>query len=170
MSDRELIDSCLKGEQRGWTQLIAKYERLIYSVARALCPEAEDRADVFQQVCVALYQNLPKLRSDRIIPAWLITVTRRQAYAQIRARQPHLTIEDNDAPTQGDIDIVEREFELEVALEQISERCRKLINLLYLDPEEPSYADISMQMGIPVASIGPTRARCLDKLKKLLTT
>jgi RNA polymerase sigma factor (sigma-70 family) len=170
LSDRELIDSCLRGEQRGWTQLIAKYERLIYSVARALCPEPEDCADVFQQVCIALYKNLSKLRSDQIIPAWLITVTRRHAYAQIRAKQPQVTIEENDAPTRGDIDMIEREFELEVALDQVSERCRKLINLLYFDVAEPSYAEISERMGIPIPSIGPTRARCLDKLKKFLTT
>src|SRR5262245_7745891 len=88
LSDRELIDSCLRGEQRGWKQLIAKYERLIYSVARSLCPSQEDCADVFQQVCIALYQNLSKLRSDQTIPAWLITVTRRQAFAVLRSRQP----------------------------------------------------------------------------------
>ena len=48
ISDRELIDACLWGEQRGWTQLVSKYERLIYSVARALCPRPEDCGDVFQ--------------------------------------------------------------------------------------------------------------------------
>ena len=64
--------------------------------------------------------------------------------------------------------IIEEEFEVELALNQLQERCRKLINFLYLDPEEPSYAAIAATMGMPVASVGPTRARCLEKLKKLL--
>src|SRR5215472_4649114 len=86
-SDRGLIESCLRGEQSAWAQLVSKYERLIYSVARSFCSE-EDCADVFQAVCLALYQNLERLRSDQIIPAWLTTVSRRQAYAAIRRRKP----------------------------------------------------------------------------------
>ncbi len=168
LSDRELIDSCLRGEQLGWTRLIYKYERLIYSVARALCPESEDCADIFQQVCFALYQDLKKLRSHQIIPAWLITVTRRQAYALIRARRPQALIDENDEVSIERIGIIEKEFEVELAMNQLQERCRKLINFLYLDPEEPSYAAIAATMGMPVASVGPTRARCLEKLKKLL--
>ena len=53
-----------------------RYQRLIYSVARKLCPQPEDCADVFQRVCLDLYQNLKRLRNDRTLPAWLITVTR----------------------------------------------------------------------------------------------
>jgi RNA polymerase sigma factor (sigma-70 family) len=169
LSDRELIDACLRGEQRGWTQLVSKYERLIYSVARALCPRPDDCADVFQQVCIALYENLKKLRSDQTIPAWLITVTRRHAYALIRTKEPQANIDDYEAVSQGQIDIIEREFEIDLALGQLPERCRNLVNLLYFDTAEPSYAEIAEKMGMPVASIGPTRARCLEKLKKLLT-
>jgi len=168
LSDRELIDSCLREEQRGWTRLICKYERLIYSVARALCPQPEDCADVFQQVCLALYQNLKKLRSDQTIPAWLITVTRRQAYTLIRAKRPPAPVDADDAISKGQIDIIEDEFELEMSLERLDARCRDLINLLYFVPDEPSYSEIAERMRMPVASIGPTRARCLEKLKKLL--
>ena len=168
LSDRALIDSCLREEQGGWTRLICKYERLIYSVARALCPQPEDCADVFQQVCLALYQNLKKLRSDQTIPAWLITVTRRQAYTLIREKHPQAELDEKDDISNGQIDIIEKEFELETAMEQLPDRCRDLINLLYFDPKEPSYAEIADKMGMPVASIGPTRARCLEKLKKLL--
>jgi RNA polymerase sigma factor (sigma-70 family) len=169
LTDHELIDGCLRGEQSAWTQLLSKYERLVYSVARALCPRPDDCADVYQQVCLALYQNLKKLRSDQTIPAWLMTVTRRHAWALIRAKEPQADIDESDLVTQGNIDIIEREFEVELALDQLGDRCRDLINLLYFDIDEPSYTEIARMMGMPAASIGPTRARCLEKLKKILT-
>ena len=105
-SDRDLIESCLRGEQTGWTQLLAKYERLIYSVARALCSDYEDCRDVFQNVCLALYQNLARLRSDQVIAAWLITVTRRQAYMMIRAKKPHIQIEEDDLVAEANVDLI----------------------------------------------------------------
>ena len=166
ISDRELIDACLRGEQRAWTQLVSKYERLIYSVARGLCPQPEDCGDVFQQVCLALYRNLRKLRSDRTIPAWLITVTRHEAYALIRIKKP--LVDPCETVSKEHIHGIERELEVEMALQKLPARCRDLINLLYFDVEGLSYAAIADRMGIPVASIGPTRARCLEKLKKLL--
>jgi RNA polymerase sigma factor (sigma-70 family) len=166
-SDRDLIESCLRGEQSAWAQLVSKYERLIYSVARSLCSEEEDCADVFQGVCLALYQNLERLRSDQIIPAWLTTVSRRQAYAVIRRRRPHVPIDDNALTPKTNT--IQEEFEIEIAVGQLDDRCRKLIRSLYFDSKEPSYAEIAAYLGMPVASVGPTRARCLDKLRKLLS-
>jgi len=168
-SDRDLIESCLRGEQTGWTQLLAKYERLIYSVARALCPDREDCSDVFQNVCLALYQNLDRLRSDQIVSAWLITVTRRQAYMMIRAKKPYVQIEENELVAQAKIDLIAEEFEMELAVARLDERCHRLIRSLYFDSKEPSYAEIAADLGMLVGSIGPTRARCLDKLKRLVS-
>jgi RNA polymerase sigma factor (sigma-70 family) len=168
-SDRDLIESCLRGEQTGWTQLLAKYERLIYSVARALCPDREDCSDVFQNVCLALYQNLERLRSDQIVSAWLITVTRRQAYMMIRAKKPYVQIEENELVAQAKVDLIAQEFEMELAVARLDERCQRLIRFLYFDSSEPGYAEIAADLGMLVGSIGPTRARCLDKLKKLVS-
>ena len=169
-SHRQLIESCLRGEQSAWTQLVAKYERLIYSVAHRLCPEMEDCADVFQRVCLALYQNLDRLRSDQVIPAWLTTVTRRQAYKVIRAKKPYAQIDENELFVQANVDLIKEEFEIQLAIEQLDDRCQRLIHLLYFDSKEPSYAEISAELGMPVASIGPTRARCLEKLRKFLSS
>jgi RNA polymerase sigma factor (sigma-70 family) len=168
-SDSELIESCLRGDQTAWARLVSKYERLIYSVARALCSEPEDCADIFQRVCLALYQNLNRLRSDQIIPAWLITVTRRQSYAVVRARMPYIPVEDNEFVVKANVDRIEKEFEIEEAVGRLDARCQKLIRSLYFDSREPSYAEIAADLGMPAASIGPTRARCLEKLKKSLS-
>ena len=167
-SDRELIASCLRGEQPAWSELIARYQRLIYSIARGLCPQPEDCADVFQRVCLELYQSLGKIRNDQTLPAWLITVTKRTSYAVLRARKSTIPIEEFEAGSDTKIQQIEKEFAVERAVAELPERCRSLIELLYLDVNEPSYENISQRLGMPVASIGPTRARCLEKLKKIL--
>ena len=166
--DRDLIESCLSGEQAAWTQLIERYQRLIYSVARKLCPQPEDCADVFQRVCLDLYQNLKQLRNDRTLPAWLITVTRRRCYAVIREKRDDISIDDYISEADPHVDAVEKEFLLERAIAELPDRCEGLIRLLYFDATEPTYVEISKRLGIPVASIGPTRARCLEKLRKML--
>jgi RNA polymerase sigma factor (sigma-70 family) len=167
-SDRDLIDSCLRGEQNAWAELIARYQRLIYSVARKLCPQSEDCADVFQRVCLDLYQNLKQLRSDRTLAAWLITVTRRRSYAFIREKRQSISIDEYLAESDPQVEAVENEFLLERAVAELPDRCESLIRLLYFDTTEPTYAEVSERLGIPVASIGPTRARCLEKLRKML--
>jgi RNA polymerase sigma factor (sigma-70 family) len=167
-SDRELIGSCLRGEEQAWTELIARYQRLIYSVARGLCPQPEDCADVFQRVCLELYQSLKNLRNDQTLPAWLITVTKRSSYAVLRTRKTTIPIEEFEGATDQKILQIEKEFLVERAVAELPDRCRMLIDLLYFDVDEPSYEEISRKMGMPVASIGPTRARCLEKLKKIM--
>src|SRR5438094_968463 len=87
-SDAELVDRCLQGDESAWTQLIARYQRLIFSVARALCPDPEDSADVFQYTCLDLYKGLAELRDVKALPAWLITVTRRRAISVIKSKIP----------------------------------------------------------------------------------
>jgi RNA polymerase sigma factor (sigma-70 family) len=167
-SDRELIAACLRGEQQGWTDLIARYQRLIYSVARGLCPQPEDCADVFQRVCMELYQSLSRIRNEQTLPAWLITVTKRSSYAVLRAKKTTIPLEEFEVASEQKIQQIEKEFTVERAVSELPDRCRTLIELLYFDLNEPSYEDISQRMGMPVASIGPTRARCLEKLKKII--
>ena len=149
-------------------QLIGRYQRLIYSVARSFCPLPEDTADIFQLVCLELHRSLHQVRNEATLPAWLITVTRRRAYAFLRAKKPQVPLEDYDAVVEARIEVLEKEFELERAMLQLPERCDRLLRLLYFDEDEPSYAEIAQQMQMPVASVGPTRARCLEKLKRLL--
>jgi len=168
--DSELIQGCLKGDQNSWNELIDRYQRLIYSVARTLCPSREDEADVFQQVCLQLYQGLPELRDHETLPAWLITVTRRQVAAILRSRKAWFVPLDDEHPdVEVQIGWIENEHIVERALLDLSERCRSLIDLLYLHPSQLSYAAIAERLGMPVSSIGPTRARCLEKLRKLLS-
>ena len=166
--DHDLIQACLRQEQDGWKELIGRYQRLIYSVARSFCPLSEDTADIFQQVCLELHRSLHQLRDEQTLSAWLITITRRRAYALLRSQRPQIPIDDFDATVDARVEILEKEFEIERALLRLPERCERLLRMLYFDVDEPSYNAIARELSMPVASIGPTRARCLEKLKKLL--
>jgi RNA polymerase sigma factor (sigma-70 family) len=168
-TDSDLIASCIQGDQPAWSELVSRYQRLVYSVTRNLCPTAQDAADVFQQVWLELYQQLPALRKVEALPAWLITVTR---YAALTLSSRSLPLDERDIEADHEseacIQTIENEHAIERAVEQLPERCRRLIELLYFDETEPSYADVAATLGIPVSSIGPNRARCFEKLKKLL--
>lgn len=166
--DNDLIERCLKGDQAAWSDLVVRYQRLVYSVAHVFCSNPEDVSDVFQQVWLELYQQLADLRKVEALPAWLITVTRRRSYAVLHTRYGSESIEKDIPHISEQLAQVEREHSLERALDQLPDRCRRLIDLLYFDASEPSYLQISEALGMPEASIGPTRARCLEKLKKLL--
>jgi RNA polymerase sigma factor (sigma-70 family) len=166
--DNELVERCLKGDQAAWQGLVARYERLVYSIALTFCPHGDDASDVFQQVWMELYQRLPDLRHVEALPAWLITVTRRTSHKLINSRRSSEMLNEEIPDMKEQIGRIEREHFLEGALEQLPDRCRKLIDLLYFDVGEPSYSQIAEIMGMPEASIGPTRARCLEKLRKLL--
>ena len=166
--DHDLIERCLSGDQNAWQELVRRYQRLVYSVAHSFSPQEDDVSDVFQQVWMELYQHLSDLRNVEALPAWLITVTRRRAYAAVLARPGSEPLDEELPDLSHRLASIENEHAVERGLEQSSERCRKLIDLLYFRVDEPSYAEIAKQMGMPVSSVGPTRARCLEKLRKLL--
>jgi RNA polymerase sigma factor (sigma-70 family) len=167
--DTELIKACVDGNQEAWNELIDRYERLVYSVALTFCESREDAADVFQQVCLQLYQGLAELRDHKTLPAWLITVTRRQVAALLKSRRALVRLDEEHRGAECSIGWIENEHIVERAMLDLPERCRMLIDLLYLHPSQLSYAAIAKRLRMPVSSIGPTRARCLEKLRKLLS-
>jgi RNA polymerase sigma factor (sigma-70 family) len=167
-NDNDLIELCIKGDQPAWKELVSRYHRLVYSVADAYCPLEEDAADVFQQVWMQCYMHLSDLRDTEALPAWLITVTRRCAFAVIKARRPSEPLDEELPDLSYRLAMVENEHVIEQALEQLPDRCRDLVRLLYFAVEEPSYVEIAGKLGMPVASIGPNRARCLEKLRKFI--
>jgi RNA polymerase sigma factor (sigma-70 family) len=166
--DNDLVERCLKGDQAAWKALVTRYQRLVYSVAHSLCAQPDDVSDVFQQVWMELYQHLANVRNIDALPAWLITVTRRRCYAMMHSRRGTEPLTEEIPDLSEELAHVEREHTLERALDRLPDRCRRLIDLLYFDAREPSYLQIAEAMGMPEASIGPTRARCLEKLRKLL--
>ena len=171
-SDAELVVRCIRGDQHAWEQLVTQYERLIYSIAMAICRDAEVASDILQQVCLELYQRLDEVRNVESLAAWVATVTRRKAYTHLRSTrltEPFADDDDDCAVSPDLITNIERQHTLERALATLPPRSRRLIELLYFGAEEKSYEEIAAELGIPVASVGPTRLRCLEKLRKFLT-
>ena len=168
--DRDLIRRCIEGDQEAWKQLVRRYERLIYSIALRICRDSETAADVLQQVCLELYQRLDEVRNTATLPSWIATVTRRKSCDYWRSCQPaEPLLDDGSADSEDIFANIERQHTLERAMASLPERNRRLMQMLYMSDRDYSYQEIAQQLGMPVASIGPTRIRSLKKLRKLLS-
>lgn len=181
----DLIQRALRGDARAWEQLVDRYARLVYSVpARYRLPPTE-ADDIFQDAFLALAQHLHEIQDPERLPAWLITTTRRLVWRALERRRLEQPLEAEDLtdgsfsalverslspmPTvQELIDGWQRQEALEQGLRWLNERCRSLLTLLFLEPAEPSYDEISERLGIAKGSIGPTRNRCLEQLRLAL--
>lgn len=179
-SDRELLLAC-RGRDRGaWRRLLGKYERLVYSIPLRYGLAREDAADVAQLTFTALIQNLDDLPEDSRLGGWLSTVAKRHTWKLLGRKRresasEHLEGKDltGNAVLLGKSDAESIEHWeltewLEGGLDKVGDPCRELLLALYFRPEQPSYAEISASFGMPVGSIGPTRARCLKRLRKAL--
>jgi len=168
--DRDLIRRCIEGDQEAWKELVRRYERLIYSIALRICRDSETAADVLQQVCLELYQRLDEVRNTATLPSWIATVTRRKSCDYWRSCQPaEPLLDDGSADSEDIFANIERQHTLERAMASLPERNRRLMQMLYMSGHDYSYQEIAQQLGMPVASIGPTRIRSLKKLRKLLS-
>jgi RNA polymerase sigma factor (sigma-70 family) len=175
LSDAELVAQCLSGNAAAWETLIVRYRRLIYSIPVKFNFSSADAADVFQAVCLKLIEHLHELKDETKVSAWLITTTTRQCiHVRSQRMRESGTDEDFEEPVAAGVNIeniqiqVQEQQAIRDAVERLPERCRQLLELLYFDVSNPSYEDVSRTMKMPVASIGPTRARCLDKLRTVL--
>ena len=174
-SDATLIRACRAGDQSAWGRLIERYRRLVYSVPVAYRLAPADADEIFQRVALKLFENLARLRRAESLPAWLSVTTRRECKAFVRAGGRWEALEDanprdlsEDPPdVAAALDAVHSEHALSLAFERLDESCRRLLSALYLEDPAPSYEQISSRLGRPVGSLGPTRARCLAKLRKL---
>lgn len=175
LGDPELVSLCLKGDSQAWEALIVRYRRLIYSIPVRFSFSAADCSDVFQAVCLRLIEHLRELKDDTKVSAWLITTTTRQCiHVRAQKHRETSTEDDMDEPADPGDNIEEIRIQTQEqqtvrdAVELLPDRCRALVEMLYFDTKNPSYDIIAQSMQMPVASVGPTRARCLEKLRTLL--
>ena len=179
-TDEQLIRACQAGDDKAWEALIARYERLVYTIpARyGLTPSEVD--DVFQSVWLSLLRNLGRLRDPERLSAWLVTTARRECWERRRGADYERTITTNFDSVLTDVEgnelapeeVVEKFRDQEIirnGLEQLDRRCRDLLWMLYYDKAVPSYSDVADKLKMPIGSIGPLRARCLKKLRAILS-
>lgn len=177
-ADARLVERCLAGEARAWEALVRRHERLVYSVGRSWRLSDEDMGDVFQDVFAALVKSLPRLRDARTLVRWLSVTTERiaRATALRRRREQSLAVEGDgvldqlpsNSPAVGaDLELLERQAMVRLAFAGLSDRCQRLLHALYYEDPVPAYAELSQRLGVPIGSLGPTRARCMERLKGL---
>ena len=166
-----LVTAAAAGDQAAWDELVARFERLVWATARAHRLSQADAADVAQTTWLRLVENLGRIREPERLGAWLATTARRESLRHIRlhAREvPSEASEDFEAPSGEAPELAlvaaEQGSGLWRAFNRLSERCQSLLRLLVAE-DEPSYETIGAALGMPVGAIGPTRMRCLEKLR-----
>ena len=172
VSDNELVEKCLRRNEEAWRELIRRYRRLIYSIPVAY--RHPDPDEVFQAVAVKLFQHLGKLRKRGSLGAWITITTRRECLATKKKQQRSVSFEDQpenefaeDPPDVVQaLHDVECEHTLLVAMEKLDTLCGALLRALYVEDPTPSYKEIATRVDRPIGSLGPTRGRCLDKLRE----
>ena len=181
-SDGELLTACRRGDEAAWGVLVRRYQRLIYAVPRRAGLGEELSAEVFQEVFTTLVERLDDIEQPDRLRAWLVTTARRKT-ARMIGRERHSAArhgaeESDDGPLAELPDPsvlpdeallqLEEQHRVRSALSSLDGRCRKLLVLLFYAPEPPPYSEIAAAIGAPEGSVGPTRARCLKKLLRLL--
>lgn len=178
--DREALEAqvlaAARGDQDAYDALVERFSGLVWAVVRAHRLRGHDAEDVFQTTWLRLVEHLDRIREPQALGGWLATTARHEALRVLRtgARAvPTATDEldlldvvepDHDARLVGD----ERAVALWRAVDGLAGRCRQLLRVLLADPA-PSYEEVSAALDIPIGSIGPTRGRCLARLREDLT-
>ncbi|HEX7796054.1 MAG TPA: sigma-70 family RNA polymerase sigma factor [Vicinamibacterales bacterium] len=171
--DARLVRRCLEGDQDAWCSLLERYKRLIYSIPVKYGLTQSEATDIFQDVCVELLAELPRLREPRALPKWLSHVTAHKCsqLKRLTNRQPSApaeTIEDmadsGDLTEQVLLD-VEREQALRDAVAALPPRCRQLIHALFYETPAKPYREIARDLNLACGSIGFIRGRCLGRLR-----
>ena len=181
-SDLQLVLDCRRGDQAAWEKLILRYQRLIYAIPLRAGLNEDEAAEIFQDVFTTLFQKLNDIEEPERLQAWLVTTARRKTWRTIskahgRTRSgvnadisadEAVAIRDESPLPDEQLLILEEQHRIRTAVSLLDERCRTLLQMLFYRSEPPSYAELAASLGIPEGSIGPTRARCLAKLLRML--
>jgi len=174
-SDANLVAGCLNGNEQAWDALIKKYKRLVYSIPIKYGASSADAADILQSVYMELFCELSKLRRTESLKSWLMVVTARKCFQWYREKRLELALDNIEQDYPEAIAVsspqfieAEKEQSLRDGIAQLSPRCRELVRLLFYEQPPLPYAEVAQQLGLAVGSIGLTRARCLERLQKVL--
>lgn len=186
LPDDALVEQCRAGHQGAWSTLVRRFQRLVYTVPRRARLPEELAADVFQTTFQRLFEHLARLDDASRVRAWLVTTAKRETLRVLAERQRLVAIDDgrvddgdepgcalerlpDPAPLQDEqLAELQELHRVRAAVERLDPRARQFVELLFLQDEPLPYAELAMRLGIPEGSIGPTRTRCLVKLRKLL--
>jgi RNA polymerase sigma factor (sigma-70 family) len=172
-STTDLVKGAAGGDGRAWDAIVARYTGMVWAVCRGCGLSRTDAAEVSQTTWLRLVERLDSIHDPERLGSWLAVTARRESW-QVRRRAGRTipTVEtealaDRETHDEVDHDILasEQHEGLRQAFETLHPRCQRLLRLLTADPA-PSYVDVAAALDMPIGSIGPTRARCLDCLRK----
>jgi RNA polymerase sigma factor (sigma-70 family) len=170
----DLVARAAAGDQAAWDALVERFSPLVWSVARAVGLGGADAADVFQTTWLRLVEHLGRVREPERLSGWLAVTARHESYRTLRRAGRAVPTDDehafdvavDDPPDRGLL-TAERDRGVWSAFRLVPARCQALLRLLVAEPPV-SYQEIGELLDMPIGSIGPTRARCLDKLRGAL--
>jgi RNA polymerase sigma factor (sigma-70 family) len=170
----ELVAEAGRGRQEAWELLVRRFAPLVMAVCRQCGLARHDAEDVMQTVWLRLVEHLTDVREPRALPGWIKVTTRHESLRQAsRSRRTGPVdalvvaelIADRSDPPDVDLIAAERHTALLEAMAELPENQRRLLELLTIDPPLP-YSEIAVRLGIPIGSIGPTRNRALQRLRR----
>jgi RNA polymerase sigma factor (sigma-70 family) len=171
----QLVRRAAKGDRWAWERLIDQHSRLIWAMTRDFKLVESDANDVAQATWLRLLEHIDRLENPASIASWLAVTARRECLRTLAARKRFVLVQDDadlgDVAHEPEVDegllATERARAVREAVSRLPGHWQRLVELLMADPPA-SYAEISDRLGLPVGSIGPTRGRCLDRLRTLL--
>ena len=171
---RHLWQGVLDGDQTAWRTLVRQLAPLVYSVSRRAGLDEADASDVTQQTWLALYRQRHQVRDPDKLTSWLTLVAKRKTHRRLRQRNRRREITaqvpeaSNECTPEEELDQLERITLLRLALSRLDVRCRTLLEDSFFTDNELSYQQIANKLHISINSVGPTRLRCLKKLRRIL--
>ena len=172
-----LVRRAADGDMAAWDRLVDQYARLIWSITVEFKLVESDAADVAQTTWLRLLEHIDRIQYPDRVGSWLAATARNECLRSLAARKRvvlgHDDAELNTAVVAHGPEIDERlladerDQVVRDALSRLPRRWQRLLEMLMADPPVP-YTEISDQLGLPIGSIGPTRGRCLARLRVLL--
>jgi RNA polymerase sigma factor (sigma-70 family) len=179
-----LVRAAADGDSAAWKAIVERFSGLIWAITRGYRLGPADAADVFQTTWLRLVEHLDRITNPERVGAWLATTARRESLRITRASTRTVAAEhttlvslgqvDDYSPEQAALDSEQAMLDSQRARQlwrtfgELSARCQQLLRVLMASPP-PSYAEVAAALDVPVGSIGPSRARCLDRLRQILT-
>jgi RNA polymerase sigma factor (sigma-70 family) len=166
---RKLVERALDGDQEAWDAIVRRYAPLVWSRCRELGLSGSDAEDVAASVWLRLVERLHTLREPAALPGWIATTTRREGLHLLRGTSRVVPVEDDvwgadESAVDEELLRQELHIALREAFAELDERCRRLLSMLFSEPPTP-YAVICDELDMKIGSIGPSRQRCLEKLR-----
>ena len=172
----EHVDDLRAGNTAAWQRFMKEQGRVILAVGRRVGLDASERDELFQNTCLIAYRSIGQLKDPDRLSSWVYSIAYRTGIELARRRKPSDAGEEemqrlaSEEPSAEEVlERVELARHVREGLDRIGDTCRDLLGQLYLQTDEPSYEEVSRRLSMPIGSIGPTRARCLEKLRKALS-